>query len=201
MNIPSYILKYIMDFLSDRKFKVSIGDTLSESGDILCSVPQGSVLWPILFLVYINYIPLADSKHVSYSSLFADDLSTIFIFKKPGSIAATMKKYLENLVKWLYKWRLKMNASKCNYTIFSGNGSRNETKFELYINQGRIPYDPNPVFLGIKFDEFLIFRVHTVGLTIRAKKRLSHKSWNLGHETLKGIYNALIGTLLVCSFF
>ena len=120
MNIPSYILKYIVDFLSDRKFKVSIGDTLSENGDILCSVPQGSVLGPILFLVYINDIPLADSKHVSYSSLFADDLSTLFIFNKPGRITATMKKYLENLVKWLYKWRLKMNASKCNYTIFSG---------------------------------------------------------------------------------
>ncbi len=90
MKIPSYILKYIVDFLSDRKFKVSIGDTLSENDDILCSVPQGSVLEPILFLVYINDIPLADSKHVSYSSLFADDLSTIFIFNKPGHITATM---------------------------------------------------------------------------------------------------------------
>ena len=177
MNIPSYILKYIIDFLSDRKFKVSIGDTLSDSGDILCSVPQGSVLGPILFLVYINDIPLSDSKHLSYSSLFADDLSTIFIFKKPGSIAAIMKKYLENLVKWLYKWRLKMNTSKCNYTIFSGNGSRNETRFELYTNQGRIPYAPNPVFLGITFDEFLIFRVYTEGLSIRARKRLNNQNF------------------------
>ncbi len=207
MNIPSYILKYIIDFLSDRKFKVSIGDTLSDSGDILCSVPQGSVLGPILFLVYINDIPLADSKHVSYSSLFADDLSTIFIFNKPGRITVTMKKYLANLVKWLHKWRLKMNASKCNYTIFSGMGSRNTTKFDLYINKGKIPYDPNPVFLGITFDELLNFRVHTEGLVTRARKRLnlikifSHKSWNLSHETLKGIYNALIGSLFVYSFF
>ena len=207
LKIPSYLLKFIIDFLSDRKFKVSIGDSLSESGDILCSVPQGSVLGPILFLVYINDIPLADSKHVSYSSLFADDLSTIFVFRKPGRIAATMKKYLESLVAWLYKWRLKINASKCSYIIFAGDGSRNGTRFELFINNGRIPYDPNPVFLGITFDEFLNFRVHVEGLTIRARQRLniikifSHKSWNLSHETLKGIYTALIGSLFVYSFF
>jgi hypothetical protein len=78
-------------------------------------------------------------------------------------------------------------------------------RFELYINQGRIPYDPNPVFLGITFDEFLNFRVHTEA--IRARKILniikifSHKSWKLSDETLKGIYNALIGSLYVYSFF
>jgi hypothetical protein len=122
-----------------------------------------------------------------YICTFADDLSTIFIFNKPGRIAATMKKYLENLVKWLYKWRLKMNASKCNYTIFSGNGSRNQTRFELFLNKCKISYDPNHVFLGIIFDEFLNFRVHTEGLAIRARKRLniikifSHKSCNLSH--------------------
>ena len=68
-----------------------------------------------------------------------------------------------------------MNASKCNYTIFSGKGSRNEIRFELYINQGRIPYAPNPVFLGISFEEFLKFRVHTEGLAIRARKKRLQK--------------------------
>ncbi len=63
-----------------------------------------------------------------------------------------------------------MNASKCNYTVFSRNGSKNQTK--LFINKGKIPYDPNRVFLDITFDEFLNFRVHTEGLAIRARKRL-----------------------------
>ncbi len=79
-----------IDFLRDGKFKVSIGGALFFSAR-LC------LAGPFLFLVYINDILLADLKHVSYSSLFTDDIITIFVFNKPGRIAETWKKYLENL--------------------------------------------------------------------------------------------------------
>lgn len=91
-------MKFIIDFLKDRQFNFSAGDNLSESGDILW---QGSVLGLIIFFVYINDITLADSKHVNYLSIFVGDLYTIFVFKKPGRIATTMKK--KNLVASLYK--------------------------------------------------------------------------------------------------
>ncbi len=207
LNVPGYILKYIVDFLKDRKFKVSIGDSMSEFGNILCSVPQGSVLGPLLFLIYINDIPLADSKHVCYSSLFADDLATIFFYQKKGLVKSRMNIYLKNLVKWLFKWRLKMNSKKCCYTIFSGAGSKNKDKFDLNLTDGLIPYNKNPVFLGVSFDEFLNFGRHTDGLLKRARKRLniikifSHKSWHLSHVTLKGIYNAIIGSIFTYTFF
>ncbi len=91
LNVPSNILKYVVDFLKDRKFRVSVEDSLSESCKILCSVPQGSVLGPLLFLVYINDIPLIDTKHSGYSSLFADDLATIFIYNKPTHVKKKKK--------------------------------------------------------------------------------------------------------------
>ena len=85
---------------------------LKKERKVSCSVPQGSALAPLLFVIYINDIPLSNSKNISYSALFADDLGVIFIFKKPGKIKKMIKGYLDSLEAWLYKWRLKINAKK-----------------------------------------------------------------------------------------
>ncbi len=82
-----------------------------------------------------------------------------------------------------------MNAKKCCYTIFS-NGGRGDVEFDLKLNSEFIPYYPNPVFLGITFDESLCFHRHFENLRARALSRLniikifSHKSWHLGRKTL-----------------
>ncbi len=92
-------------------------------------------------------------------------------------------------------------------SAFSGAGSKNKDKFDLNLTDGLIPYNKNPVFLGVSFDEFLNFGRHTDGLLKRARKRLniikifSHKSWHLSHVTLKGIYNAIIGSIFTYTFF
>ena len=141
-----------------------------------------------------------------FSALFADDLSSIFIFKKPGHIRHKIKAYLESLVDWLFKWRLKMNAKKCCFTIYSQGGG-NGLDFDLRLNEESIPYNPNPVFLGITFDEYLCFNSHFENLRIRALKRLniikifSYKSWHINRKTLTNIYRALIGSIFDYSFF
>ena len=130
-------------------------------------MPQGSVLGPLFFLIYINDTILARSLNVSYSALFADDLKSIFIFKKPGHIKTIINKYLESLTHWLSQWRLKMNAKKCCYTIFS-NGGRGGMEFDLRLNSESIPYNSHPVFLGITFDESLCFNKHFENLRTSA---------------------------------
>ena len=206
LKVPMYIIRFIKSFLTDRTFRVKINDFLSDPHLVTCSVPQGSVLGPLLFLIYINDIILARSLSVSYSALFADDLKSIFIFKKPGHIKILINKYLESLTNWLSQWRLKMNAKKCCYTIFS-NGRREGLEFDLRLNSESIPYNPNPVFLGITFDESLCFNKHFANLRTRALSRLniikifSHKSWHLSNKTLTCIYRALIGSIFDYSFF
>jgi len=73
----------------------------------------------------------------------------------------------------------------------------------LNLNHGVIPYSSNPVFLGVTFDEFLNFGTHADDLLKRLNKIkiFSHKSWHLSHMTLKGIYNAIIGSIFTYSFF
>ena len=82
MNVPKYIIKFMKSFLNNRHFKVRVNEDTSESHSIEVSVPQGSVLGPIAFLIAIGDIPLTNIRNVNYSDLFADDLCSIFFFAK-----------------------------------------------------------------------------------------------------------------------
>ena len=105
-----------------------------------------------------------------------------------------------------------MNAKKCCYTIFSSSGNKNnrfskKIEFDLRLKGDQIPYNPNPLFLGITFDEHLCFNRHIDNLKRRALSRLniikiiSHSSWHLNLQTLINIFNALIGSIFSYSFF
>ena len=207
LNVPKYIIRFMKSFLENRHFKVKVNRETSGVHTIEVSVPQGSVLGPIAFLIAIGDIPLSNLRNVSYSDLFADDLCSIFFFsKKTGRVVRLIKAYLESFVAWLFKWRLRMNASKCCYTIFSNRG-RGGLDLDLRLKGEPIPYNKNPTYLGITFDEHLNFNKHYEILRSRALKRLniikifSHKSWLLSKATLVRIYGALVGSIFDYSVF
>jgi hypothetical protein len=99
-----------------------------------------------------------------------------------------------------------MNTKKCCYVVF-GNSGFKRFNLELRLNGELIPYNKNPIFLGVTFDEQLCFNSHIELLRARALKRLnivkifSHSSWKLNHWTLKQIYRALVGSIFDYSFF
>ena len=106
---------------------------------------------------------------------------------------------------WFVKWRLNLNINKCSYTVFA-KGAKNEGKLGLKINQNNIPYQKNPIFLGIQFDERLTFNKQVENIKnkcydrLKIIKILSHKSWKLNTATLSRIYAALIRPILDYSF-
>ena len=99
-----------------------------------------------------------------------------------------------------------MNVSKCSYTVFA-KGSKKEEKLSLKICQNVIPYQKNPIFLGIQFDERLTFNKQVENIQnkcydrLKIIKILSHKSWKLNAATLIRIYIALIRSIIDYSFF
>ena len=206
MNLPFYLIKYIKNFLNNRKFFINVKGQLSDTCPIECAVPQGCALSPILFSIYINDIPLAQSKHIAYSVLFADDLGTLFQFHNKTILEKMVNVYLGKLTKWLYKWRLNMNTLKCNYKVISKSGKA-ESGLKLNLNNRCIPYCNNPIFLGVTFDTRLCFNAHYDYLRERALKRLniikifSNKSYLLTKKTLKCMYRSLVGSIFDYSFF
>jgi hypothetical protein len=206
LGIPSYIINFVKNFLADRSFTVKIQNSRSMLYPSNCGVPQGSVLGPLLFLIFINDIPLVGKKTVNLSVLYCDDLVALFPFRKPGLIVNEINKYLASLVAWLFKWRLKMNVEKCSFIIFSNKSYSNEL-FKLNLGTGLIPYSKTVKFLGITFDERLTFSQHFADVRIKCLKRLnivkifSHRSWKLNSKTLICIYRSLIESIIDYAFF
>ena len=117
IGIDDNLLLWISSFLTNRKMKVSVKGFLSRERDVLSGVPQGSVLGPLLFLVYINNI--ADQLSTDYK-IFADDLKLYacvgFRFSagapSPSSVAEVQRD-IDVLHSTAASWGLKMNPGKC----------------------------------------------------------------------------------------
>lgn len=197
MNIPLELVRWISDFLSNRSFMVKVNGSCSAQLPISTGVPQGSVLSPTLFSIFINDIPNCENKNSSDSLLFADDLACFFIFKKTNSVLLNrIKKYLEGLEKWLREWRLIMSPSKCNQIIFTKRTKNFKFKFKLFgefINQ-----TDDVTFLGLRFDSKLSFInqinyiKQTTSKRLNILKILSNRTWNINKKTLINIYKSLV---------
>ena len=216
LKVPLYLINWIQDFLTERTFKVKVGNYMTKSYKITCSTPQGTVLAPLLFSIYINDIPIFKDKKNKFSLLFADDLMYMIIFKKiTNPLQNIINDQLLKLENWLNNWRLKMAPEKCAYSIFSNNrkagekGTKGHNKEKLTLNlyNEEILLNNNMIFLGLRFDKFLTFKNQIFYLKsscnerINIIKTLTHKSWNLDTKTLLQLYKALIRSLLDYSLF
>ena len=97
--------------MTDRKQRVVLGETVSDWLDVLSGVPQGSVLGPLLFVIFINDLP---GVVASLCRLFADDTKLIGIIKNPSDLAI-MQDGVNELVKWSNDWLMCFNEDKCVY--------------------------------------------------------------------------------------
>ena len=108
-GIRGKVLEWIADFLSDRKMQIMVRSEYSEWFDVISGVLQGSVLGPILFLIYVNDILETVNSNVK---MFADD-TKIFRTLKNKSDSEILQADLDNLSEWSNRWCLTFNTSKC----------------------------------------------------------------------------------------
>ena len=127
LGIKGKLLNIIKDFLTDRKFRVSVEGSFSTSKDILSGIPQGSVLGPLLFLIYVNDLPEYVKSPIK---LFADDLKLIGNAENRSIIDDDLKglELYESL--WLLDFKhekckvmhTSVNSNPCNEYYLDGEG-------------------------------------------------------------------------------
>ncbi len=110
------MLKWFKTYLTGRKQRVTIDGQSSDWSEIKAGVPQGSVLGPLLFLIYINDIT---TDLQSSSFLYADDTSLLEVVDDPAISAARLNNDLELINTWTQKWLVIINSDKTKAMVFS----------------------------------------------------------------------------------
>ena len=112
-------LDWFRSYLADRQQFVSINGFDSELQNVSCGVPQGSLLGPLLFILYINDFQY--SSDVLSFNLFADDSSIFFSHKDAQVLVQTVNSELRNITSWIHANKLSLNLTKTNYMIYSNS--------------------------------------------------------------------------------
>ena len=207
--------KWFSSYLKDRQHRVKINGTQSDLRTVNIGVPQGSILGPILFLLYINDLPLINN--IMKTILYADDTTLLFTGNNVNDLTTTANNKLKDVFDWLITNRLSLNVDKtyaCVYTnlikIIEINKEiwytdRTNTKMKLdpvILNDNPIKFQINePIkYLGVKIDISITFSKHianistkiskTIGIFYKLKKILPVKS-------LIDLYHSLIYPYLI----
>ena len=155
---------WIRNFLTNRRQRVVVENGKSEWANVISGIPQGSVLGPILFIIFINDLPDVVSSTVQ---IFADDTK---IYRTINNIGDTiiLQEDLNKLQQWSTKWQLKFNAKKCKVMHL---GSRN-SKAEYAMEGTTLNTVIEEKDLGVLIDEELKFHKHVSAAVAKANQIL-----------------------------
>ena len=145
-------------------------------------VPQGSVLSPLLFLIYFNDLPPPHHKQNSLSP-FADDTAQWAFSLNVKFAANLLQQDLLKLSMWCAKWRIKLNPEKTKVIIFSRSLLARKAELNLTLYGEPLKIHPQVKFLGVIFDSKLTFQKHFEDILERCNHRY-HGLWLLAKKEM-----------------
>ena len=158
-GISGDLLELIKNFLSNRFQRVVLNGQTSEWGKINAGVPQGSILGPLFFLIYIN--DLTDGTS-SIAKLFADDTSLFSVVQNKNNSASQLNNDLNKVSDWVYTWKMSFNSgpSKQGKEVIYSRKCTKEDHPPIYFNDIPVTQSTVQKYIGMYLDENLNCNTH-----------------------------------------
>jgi hypothetical protein len=155
-GIRGVALEWFRSYLLNRNQYVQYNNVTSQTQSISCGVPQGSVLGPLLFILYTNDL---EKSIKSKCIIFADDTTIYTSGKDITLLFNKINSDLSQLSRWFKTNKLSLNIDKTNYIIFTWNTNTHE-KYQITIDNAIIKHVDTTKFLGIHIDNKLHWHEH-----------------------------------------
>ena len=163
------LFKLIKSFLSERDQRVLLNGQTSLWNKVRAGIPQGSILGPIFFFIYINDLPDGLESDVK---LFADDTSLFSIVQNPFLSAETLNKDLELIEKWAFQWKMSFNpdVNKQAQEVLFSRKTEKINHPDLIFNNSVVQRTSQQKYLGLILDKKLNFNQHIKDKLSKANK-------------------------------
>ena len=200
LQLNGHIKQFLCAYLRGRQTYVEFRGSKSKFRKMRQGVPQGGVLSPLLFNLYMSKMPQppGDIQLVTY----ADDTTVQKSGPKHEPICQDINLYLNILDNWFKERNLFISPSKSSATIFTTFS--NEANFDLpiFINGQKVPTVKQPKILGVTFDNLFTFRHHATNIKTKVQSRnnilkaLAGTTWGMEKEILLQTYKAIGQSIL-----
>lgn len=184
--LPSCYARMLASYLTNRYFRIRQEDYHSDLQDINAGVPQGSVLGPLLYLLYTSDLPEVEKNT---TATFADDTAVLAVADDNNESVSRLNKSLVEIHRWAKRWKIKMNETKSVHVDFT-NKKVNYT--QAFLDGKVIPYSNQAKYLGMTLDAKLKWKEHVKKKRKELDLRYQKMYWLIGRHSQLSTSNKLM---------
>ena len=195
IHLNEHIIKWICSYLTNRKQHVIINGESSPPSSVISGVPQGSVLGPLLFIIYINDLAEIKLSSGSHLTVYADD---ILLYKEISDYNQfnLLQNDIDAIAKWVTDNHLKFSTSKCKFMLVSTKRNLGLPYPTLSIRDSPLENVDSFKYLGVEISNDLSWSKHIKSICTKARKLLGllyRKYYRVAHQsTLLRLYLSII---------